>query len=97
MILALIVLVPFCAVSLWVFFRFTPPAGKKKITNRYNYSVILLNVLLCAGFTYRTYATMINTVDRAWWPVLSVLGSLFIFPIILFIAVLTRAFIFRKK
>ena len=97
MILALIILVPLCAVSLWVFFRFTPPKDKSKINLLYNYIVILIDVLLCAIHSYRMYATMINSVDRVWWPILSILGSLFIFPVILFVGAIIRAYIFEGK
>ena len=97
MILALIVLIPFCGAALWAFFRFSPQdEEKKKAILIYNWIVILINILLCLGYTYRAYSSMINSVDRAWWPILSILGSLFICAISLFVGAIIRKFIFRK-
>jgi len=98
MILALIVLVPFCVAALWVFFRFSPKdKNKAKLIIVVNSVIILIDILLCAIYSCRTYATMINTVDRNWWPILSVLGSLFIFSIVLIVGAIIRVLIFRKR
>jgi len=97
MILALIVLIPFCIAALWAFFRFSPKeTGSNKCTI-FNSITIILAILVCALYSYRTYATMINTVDREWWSILSVLGSLFFFSIILVVAAVLRNFVFFRK
>ena len=97
MMLSLTVLIPLCGVALWAFFRFSPKdINKENLILIYNIIVIFVNILLCLIYSYRTYSIMINTVDRAWWPILSVLGSLFIFAIVLFVAAIIRFFIFRK-
>ena len=98
MISALMILIPLCMVALWVFFRFSSKdKNRMRLVILYNSAVILIAALLCAIFSYRTYMTMINSVDSGWWPILSILGSLFIFSVVLLIGAISRIFIFKKK
>ncbi len=89
MILSLLVLVPLLALSVWAFFRFTPP-GIHRGLRRYNVSAVLAGVLFCGGYSILVYTQMIGSVDANWWPVLAVLGSLAIFPAWLLLAGLLR-------
>jgi len=49
---------------------------------------------LCVGWSIRTYHQMVGTVDRPWWWVVSVLGSMAIFPVWLVLAGVLRSVIF---
>jgi len=98
MIVSLIILVPLLIVALVIFFRSSPKHATQKSVNLYNTIIIHLAVMVCGFHTYRTYSVMINTNDSGWWPILSIIGSLFFFSVILILGVLIRNFIiFRKK
>ncbi len=96
MILSLLVLVPLLALSVWAFFRFTPP-GIHRGLRRYNASAVLVGVLLCGGYSVLVYTRMVGSVDASWWPVLSLLGSLVIFPGWLLLAGLLRNLVIFRK
>ncbi|MFC1809196.1 hypothetical protein ACFL3D_03635 [Candidatus Omnitrophota bacterium] len=99
MIIALVILIPLCILALWVFFHFSPRtvAAKQRIIKVYNITVLVMSIVLCALFSYNTYSNMIDTTDREWWPILSTLGSLFIFSTVLLISATIRSFIFQRK
>ncbi len=90
MILAFIVLVPILLLSLWTFIRFSP-----KVTNRqgvfvFNLGVLAVGLLLCGFLTLKVYANFATGPDRAWWPILSLLGTLVVFPVVLLAGGLVR-------
>ncbi len=90
MILALIVLVPILLLSIWAFFKFSPKVEGRRGVLLFNLSVLVVGLLLCAFLTLKVYASMGNGPDRAWWPVLSALGSLVVFPMVLLLGGLVR-------
>ncbi|KPK97395.1 MAG: hypothetical protein AMJ95_09135 [Omnitrophica WOR_2 bacterium SM23_72] len=96
MILALVILLPFCFVTLLIFFHFSPKE-RMKSCKIYNSIIILLALIFCALYIYRTYSVMVDTVDSAWWPTLSVIGSLFIFHLILLVGAMLRNYVFFRK
>ena len=96
MILSLVVLVPSLVFSAWVFYRFTPSAIEGDV-QRYNGTAVLVGALLCVGWSVRTYFQMAGTVDRAWWPLVSALGAMAIFPVWLTLAGVLRSVIFLNR
>jgi len=96
MILALLALVPLLAFSAWVFYRFTPSALEGDV-QRHNGTAVLVGALPCVGWSVRTYFQMVRTVDRAWWPVVSALGAMAIFPVWLILAGVLRCVIFPDR
>ncbi len=94
--LALLVLIPLLVFSLWAFFHFTPPTTGRG-ARLFNLSAIVVGALLCVGWSVRTYFQMAGTVDRAWWPVVSALGSMAIFPVWLILAGVLRCVIFSDR
>ena len=76
MILALAVLVPGLLLSLWLFFKLSPKDADKTRVCLYNAGVLVVCVLICGALTFKLHSTLADTTDRAWWPILSVLGSL---------------------
>ncbi|HEX9900607.1 MAG TPA: hypothetical protein VGC81_15390 [Candidatus Methylomirabilis sp.] len=96
MVLALLVLIPVLVFSLWAFFRFTPSTTVRGV-RLFNGSSIVVGLLLCVGWSVRTYLQMLGTVDRPWWPVVSALGSMAIFPVWLVLASVLRCVIFPDR
>jgi hypothetical protein len=96
MVLALMVLVPVLAFSAWAFYRCTPSATGHDM-QRYNGTAVLVGALLCVGWSVRTHHQMVGTVDRPWWPVVSILGSMVIFPVWLGLAGVLRSVIFPDR
>lgn len=91
----LIILLPFFIISLWLFFRFSPKQQKNKC-KIYNLIIISVAIFFCLLYSYRTYTVMINTNDSAWWLILSILGSLFIFSVTLIIGSILRNHLFFR-
>jgi hypothetical protein len=85
MILSLLILIPLLAFSAWGFYRLTPCATEGDV-QRYNGTAVLVGALLCVGWSVRTYFQMAETADRPWWPVVSALGAMAIFPVWLILA-----------
>ena len=96
MIISLVVLVPLLTFSLWAFFHFTPSTTVRGV-RLFNGSSIVVGLLLCVGWSVRTYFQMVGTVDRPWWPVVSALGSMAIFPVWLVLAGVLRCVIFPDR
>ena len=96
MVLALLVLVPVLAISVWAFYRFTPSAIGRDV-HGYNGAAVLVGAFLCVGWSIRTYHQMVGTVDRPWWPMVSVLGSMAIFPVWLVLAGVLRSVILPDR
>ena len=96
MIAALTVLIPFLCIVIWFYLKFTPKHANKKSLKNYNLIVVFLALLACFLVSFYFYNTTGQSVDKAWWPVLATLGSLFIIPIILLITGFIRNFIIFK-
>ena len=93
MIIALLILVPIVGVVGWAFFRFAPKHCDKKSLLRFNLLSLAVSLLLAIGWCVRTYLVMSPSVDSAWWPIISLLGSLFIIPVALGVAAILRNFV----
>ncbi len=90
MIAALLVLVPIVGVVTWAFFRFAPRHVERKAVVRFNLGALALGLALAGAWCLRTYLVMSPTEDRAWWPLISLLGSLAIFLLALGVAAILR-------
>jgi len=98
MILSLIILVPIALVALWFFFKSSPKGVQNNQIHFFNAGVVVAGVLLCGALTYKVYLMLAGGTDRAWWPVLSVLGSLIVFPATLMVGGIIRSFVgFRSS
>ncbi len=98
MIVALLILVPIAGVAIWAFFRFGPSNAERKTVLRFNLGALGVALLVAVVWCVRTYVVMSPTVDAAWWPVISALGALVLFPVVLAIAAVVRNFvIFRRR
>ena len=96
MIAALLILVPIVGVVTWAFFRFAPRHVERKALTRFNLGALALGLALAGAWGVRTYLVMSPTEDAAWWPLISLLGSLVIFPLALGVAAILRnAVVFR--
>jgi len=98
MVIALLVLVPLLALILWVFFRFSPEVDNQRRVVFFNLAVLTLGFLVCGWLTLKVYEDMSAGPDRAWWPMISGLYSLALFPVVLFVGGLVRNFLlFRVR
>lgn len=97
MITSLLVLLPLLAVAVWAFVRFAPIHVNYKAVHRFNLFSFALAVLLVIAWVVRTYIVMTPTGDSAWWPVISLLGALFIFPLVLAVAAIARNFVVFRR
>jgi len=90
MILALVVLVPALLLSLWLFLRLSPKDADKTRVTLCNAGVLVIGVLICGALTFKLHSTLADTTDRAWWPILSALGSLVAFSLCLAVGGVVR-------
>jgi len=98
MVIALLVLVPILALSLWAFFYFSPEVDNQRGVIVFNLAVLILGFLVCGWLTLKVYGDMSAGPDRAWWPMISGLYSLALFPVVLFVGGLVRNFLlFRVR
>jgi len=63
----------------------------------YNSIVFGSSLIACLIVCLYFYLTTGQSVDRAWWPILALLGSLFTFAIVLIIGGFFRNYIIFKK
>jgi hypothetical protein len=98
MILALLVLVPISVLMVWAFFHFSPKLDNQRRIIYFNLAVLILGFLVCGGLTLKVYENMSAGTDRAWWPIISELYSLAVFPVVLFVGGLVRnLLLFRSR
>lgn len=90
MIIALLALIPITGVTLWAFFRYAPVGGQRPAIHRYNVWVVVAAIGLAATWSWRTYLVMSASEDAAWWPIISLLGSLVILPVVFGVATVVR-------
>jgi len=83
---------------LWLYGKFSPEHANKKNLRIYNVIVMLLALLSCLLVSLHFYNTTGQSVDRAWWPILALLGSLLTVIVILSVGGLIRNLIvFRQQ
>ena len=98
MVIALLVLVPILALILWAFFHFSPEVDNQRGVIIFNLAVLILGFLVCGWLTLKVYEDMSAGPDRAWWPMISGLYSLALFPVVIFVGGLVRNFLlFRVR
>ncbi len=90
MILLLLILVPVLLLTLWAFFRLSPKGGDRRKVIGFNLGVLIFGLAMCGLVTLNIYTDMSSGSDRAWWPVVSGLYSLALFPTVLFLGGLVR-------
>lgn len=96
MALSMIFLVPVLLITVWLFFCFSPKRPDPRPVFRFNIGVFVVGLLVCAVWTIWIRAQLVTGPDVAWWPVMAVLGSLAVFPVILLAGALVRNFmVFR--
>ena len=97
MVISFILLVPTTIFALLFFIKSSPKAlSIQSSVLKFNVITIAAAILSCALLTYSTYRSMVDTVDRAWWPAISSLGSLILFPTLLLVGAFIRMIAFRK-
>ena len=97
MIFALAILVPMVAVAVWAFFRFSRMHADHRRVLLFNVAPIFIALAAATARTLRTYLVMSPTVDAAWWPIISVLGTLVLITLVLGLAGVVRNFIVFRR
>jgi hypothetical protein len=97
MILALAFLLPLLAVSFWLFVRTRPIARSREAVLRFNIATLGIVAASYIAIPLYFWQTTGQGNDRAWWPMLAVLASIFATIMILGAAGLVRAIRFRNK
>jgi len=96
-IVAFLVLVPIAGVVVWAFFKHSPSGAQSRVALRFNVGALVVALALAAGWSLRTYLVLSPTVDAAWWPVISVLGTLIIIPLVLGLAAGLRTLVLFRR
>ena len=63
----------------------------------FNWASVAVAVILSGIWCVRTYLAISTTVDAPWWPVISIFGALFIFPVVLALATAIRNLILFRR
>lgn len=90
MVFALLVLVPILVVAAWAFLWSSPRVGNPRGVARFNVGVLMVGVMGCGVLTMKVHRDMAAGPDRPWWPVISALYSLALFPAVLLVGGLVR-------
>ena len=98
MVVALLILMPIASVAIWAFLRFRLSYAERTALRRFNLASLSIALLSAIAWCVRTYLVMSPTVDAGWWPVISVLGAIVSFSLVLVVAAVVRnVIVFRKR
>ena len=98
MIFALLILLTILLLTLWAFFRLSPTISDQCKVTGFNWGVLIFGLAICGLVALKVCTDMSTGSDRAWWPIISVLYSLALFPVVLFLGGLVRNFVlFRAR
>lgn len=97
MILASAILLPILAISVWLFARAKPKRRAKDGMRRFNIATLGVVIVSCAIVSLYFWQTTGQGIDRAWWPILAFFYSILATIMVLIIAALVRARIFRGE
>lgn len=92
MIVTLAVLLPLCLAALFLFVRLRPrvDVSRRRAMFAFDAIVVLIAVLACRSVTLHFRRTTGESVDRAWWPILATLSSVFLASATLLVGLLVR-------
>ena len=97
MIIAFFTLVPFNVLVVWAYKRFWPAHVPAVAKMRYDMTVFSLAVIFCFSVTFHFFMALQESNDRAWWPMLSFIASLVIFPVTVTVGGLLRNMVLFKS
>ena len=96
MIVAFAILLPVLGVSLWAYCRFHPGRDGAKSIRIFDALVVGCAVALSIVATGYLRKEMASGPDSAWWPVVSVIYSLVIFPACLLVGGIIRHVVYSR-
>ena len=96
MIVAFAILLPVLGVSLWAYFRFRPGRDGAKSIRIFDALVVGCAVALSIVATSYLRKEMASGPDSAWWPVVSAIYSLVIFPACLLVGGMIRYVVYSR-
>jgi hypothetical protein len=97
MILIVIIAIPVLATATWLYLKYGPPGTTVKSRLGFEISVLFVQVIGCIGVSYYSYATVGQSTDHAWWPVIAFLYAFLLIPIMFILAAVIRKLIFKNK
>lgn len=98
MLFSLLILAPLLVLSLWLYFRWSPKAARRRALAAYDTTLLVAAVVLSGRTALHLRRALAEGPDRAWWPVLAILASLGIAVILLAIGGIVRnLLIFRVR
>lgn len=95
MILMLLILVPVLGAAVFVYGRAWVNGVRSVPAFCFDAAVFLLGAALCWRAYRHFYEAMEGTPDRGWWPVMTVISCLVIYPAVLFLGAFLRKRLFR--
>ena len=96
MIVAFAILLPVLAVSLWAYLRFRPGTAGAKSIRIFDALVVGCALALSIAATIYLRKEMASGPDSAWWPVVSAIYSLVIFPACLLVGGIIRHVVYSR-
>jgi len=97
MVIAILLSLPLFIFAIWTFYRFTPGHANRQSIARFNRVSVVVTFGLATAWSIRTYIVMSATEDSGWWPIISLLGAMFIIPFGLIVAAVIRNFIVNRR
>ena len=96
--LLFLLLVPANGLALWVFLRFAPATESPARRQAYNALTLGLVPVLCALFSLWLSTELTPHLDHHWLPVLSAMGWILAFPVLLMVGTFLRYYaVFRTE
>lgn len=97
MLFALTLLLPLLVLAVWAFWRLSPQPPDPRRVRWFNWTVMVLSVLVCAFVVIFVRRDMAGSADHAWWPVISAFYGLVAIPACLALGGLARRLIFGAR
>lgn len=97
MLFVLSLLVPLLVLSVWIFWRLSPPALRAGRLRAYNLAAVLLGLGLAAALAAYVRASLEPSGERALWPLVAAFYAMAFFPLWLALAGGLRRLLFGAR
>jgi len=97
MVFPLTLLLPVLVLSLWLFWRLSPPRPDATPVRRFNAIAIILTLMIAALAAWYVRSTMMASSDHASWPLIAAFYLLGVIPMSLAVAGLVRKKLYGAK
>lgn len=97
MVFPLSLLLPILVLSLWLFWRLSPPRPDGAAVRRFNVVAIAVMLMLAALVAWYVRDTMMASTDHASWPLIAAFYLMGVIPVSLAVAGLVRKKLYGTK